>query len=97
MKSQRGTQFRRWATSVLREHLLKGYTVKQPITLEHLQELKQNLVYQIEELRQRIENLDVITNEQYNGLYQALIELISQKKLIEEKPRRRIGFNANNA
>jgi hypothetical protein len=96
VKSQRGTQFRRWATSVLREHLLKGYTVKQPITLEHLQELKQNLVYQIEELRQRIENLDVITNEQYNELYQALIELISQKKLIAETPRRRIGFKVNN-
>ncbi|MDR1226644.1 MAG: virulence RhuM family protein [Prevotellaceae bacterium] len=40
VKSQRGTQFRIWATSVLREHLLKGYTIKQPITLEHLQEVK---------------------------------------------------------
>ncbi|MDR1672849.1 MAG: virulence RhuM family protein, partial [Bacteroidales bacterium] len=51
VKSQRGTQFRRWATSVLREHLLRGYTIKQPVTLEHLQEMKQNLEYQIKELR----------------------------------------------
>ncbi|MDR1406215.1 MAG: virulence RhuM family protein, partial [Prevotellaceae bacterium] len=36
VKSQRGTQFRIWATSVLHEHLLKGYTIKQPVTLEHL-------------------------------------------------------------
>jgi hypothetical protein len=92
VKSQHGTQFRIWATSVLREHLLKGYTIKQPVTLEHLQEMKQNLEYQIEELRQQIENLDIVANEQYSELYHALIELTSQKKLAEEKPRRRIGF-----
>ncbi|MDR2801717.1 MAG: virulence RhuM family protein, partial [Prevotellaceae bacterium] len=59
VKSQRGVQFRIWATSVLRAHLLKGYTIKQPVTLEHLQEMKQNLACQIEELRQQIENLDI--------------------------------------
>jgi hypothetical protein len=50
---------------------------------------------QIEEFRQQIENL-VVTNEQYSELYHALIELTSQKKLAEEKPRRRIGFKTNN-
>ncbi|MDX2496118.1 MAG: virulence protein RhuM/Fic/DOC family protein [Desulfuromusa sp.] len=29
VKSQRGTQFRRWATQVLREHLIRGYTINQ--------------------------------------------------------------------
>ena len=29
VKSQRGTQFRIWATSVLRDHLVKGYTVNE--------------------------------------------------------------------
>jgi hypothetical protein len=29
VKSQRGTQFRIWATSVLKEHLLKGYSLNQ--------------------------------------------------------------------
>jgi hypothetical protein len=96
VKSSRGTQFRRWATSVLREHLLKGYTIKQPVTLEHLQEVKQNLVCQIEELRQQIENLDIVMSEQYSELYKSLIELISQKKLTEEKPRKKIGFKVNN-
>jgi hypothetical protein len=80
---------------VLREHLLKGYTIKQPVMLEHLQEMKQNLEHQIEELRQQIENLDIVTNEQYSELYHALIELTSQKKLAEEKPRRRIGFKSD--
>ncbi|MDR3052925.1 MAG: virulence RhuM family protein [Coriobacteriales bacterium] len=31
VKSQRGTQFRIWATNVLREYLLKGYTVNQRV------------------------------------------------------------------
>ncbi|GHU48868.1 DNA-binding protein [Clostridia bacterium] len=36
VKSQRGTQFRIWATNVLREYLLKGYAVNQRIErLEH--------------------------------------------------------------
>ena len=34
VKSQRGTQFRIWATSVLRQHLVQGYTV-------HAQRLKE--------------------------------------------------------
>ena len=29
VKSQRGTQFRQWATRVLREHIVKGYTVNE--------------------------------------------------------------------
>jgi hypothetical protein len=36
VKSQRGTQFRIWATSVLREYLLKGYAVNQRMErIEH--------------------------------------------------------------
>jgi hypothetical protein len=37
VNSKRGTQFRIWATNVLREHLLKGYTVNE----RRLQELNQ--------------------------------------------------------
>ena len=29
VKSQRGTQFRQWATKVLRDHLVRGYTINQ--------------------------------------------------------------------
>jgi len=29
VKSQRGTQFRQWATRVLRDHIVKGYTVNE--------------------------------------------------------------------
>lgn len=39
VNSKRGTQFRIWATSVLRDHILKGYTVNE----RRLQELRQSL------------------------------------------------------
>uniref|UniRef100_A0A831ZRL7 Cytochrome C biogenesis protein CycH n=1 Tax=Desulfacinum infernum TaxID=35837 RepID=A0A831ZRL7_9BACT len=39
VNSKRGTQFRIWATQVLRDHLLKGYTVN----ARRLQELKQTI------------------------------------------------------
>ena len=39
VNSKRGTQFRIWATRVLRDHLLQGYSVNE----RRLQELKQSL------------------------------------------------------
>jgi hypothetical protein len=39
VKSLRGTQFRIWATKVLREHLVKGYTANE----KRLKELKQSI------------------------------------------------------
>ena len=39
VKSQRGTQFRQWATKVLREHLVQGYTINQQRLGEQAQKL----------------------------------------------------------
>jgi hypothetical protein len=39
VKSKRGTQFRIWATNVLRDHLLKGYSINQ----RRLKQLRQSL------------------------------------------------------
>jgi prophage maintenance system killer protein len=39
VKSQRGTQFRQWATKVLREHLVQGYTLNQQRLEEQTQKL----------------------------------------------------------
>lgn len=41
VKSQRGTQFRIWANSVLKEYLIKGYAVNNKITSQKYEELKQ--------------------------------------------------------
>lgn len=39
VKSQRGTQFRQWATRVLREHLVQGYTINQKRLTEQAEKL----------------------------------------------------------
>lgn len=41
VKSQRGTQFRIWANTVLKEYLIKGYAVKNELTQQKYEELKQ--------------------------------------------------------
>ena len=41
VKSIRGTQFRIWANSVLREYLIKGYAISKRMTEQRYEELKQ--------------------------------------------------------
>src|SRR5574344_2377547 len=41
VKSQRGTQFRIWANSVLKDYLVKGYAVNNDIAVKRYKELKQ--------------------------------------------------------
>ncbi len=43
VKSQRGTQFRIWANSVLKEYLIKGYAINQNVKTEQLEDLKKTV------------------------------------------------------
>jgi prophage maintenance system killer protein len=56
VKSQCGTQFRRWATGILREHLVKGYTLNQ----QRLQEQTEKL----NEMQQAVEMLSRTLGQQ---------------------------------
>ena len=47
------------------------------------------------ELNRKLEEFMVETNMQFGDIYQALTELASKKEL-EDKPRKRIGFNVQN-
>lgn len=40
VKSVQGTRFRQWATSVLKQYLIKGYAINQQIKLDRYNELK---------------------------------------------------------
>lgn len=40
VKSKRGTQFRTWANRILKEYLIKGYSIHDNIKLKHYNELK---------------------------------------------------------
>ena len=53
--------------------------------------LMRKMITEYEDLRQRIEQLEVETNMQYNDIYQALTELASKKES-EEKPHKPVGY-----
>ena len=91
IKSRVATQFRRWATKVLREHLLKGYTIKQPVSIEQLNELH----IQIGEILQRQNKTDMrlhSIHEEFGRVYEIIHKITEEKRLQDEKPRRKIGF-----
>ena len=43
VKSQRGVQFRKWANSILKEYLIKGYVINNDIKVERYNELKDKI------------------------------------------------------
>lgn len=70
VKSQRGTQFRIWATSVLRDHLIKGYTVNERRLAEKgLSEMEQAIAL----LTRTLESHESLSDEG-----RALLDVISR-------------------
>jgi prophage maintenance system killer protein len=63
VKSRRGTQFRQWATKVLRDHLVKGYTVNE----QRLREQSEKLI----DLRNTVALLEKTLTGQQIGLDEA--------------------------
>ncbi|MDR0602860.1 MAG: virulence RhuM family protein [Bacteroidales bacterium] len=47
VKSQRGTQFRIWATNVLKDYLLKGASVQHPTSKKELEDMETRLSRQL--------------------------------------------------
>ena len=53
VKSLRGTQFRQWANRVLKEYLLRGYSINQ-----HLMLMEQRIDHQLQEQAEQIHHLE---------------------------------------
>jgi prophage maintenance system killer protein len=71
VKSKRGTQFRIWATSVLRDHLLKGYTL-------HKKSLAQSTA-KLDELQRTISLITSVRNKRLSSdEAQGLLTIIKQ-------------------
>lgn len=69
VKSQQGVLFRRWATSVLREHLLRGYSVNQQLVA--LQQHVDDRLLRIEErLQQNEEQVEFLVRTHQEPTYQ---------------------------
>lgn len=72
VKSQQGVQFRRWATSVLKQYLIKGYAINQQIKLDRYNELKD-----VVRLMSRAVGLqDKVTTDEYSGLFDVISDYV---------------------
>jgi prophage maintenance system killer protein len=72
IKSNRATQFRIWATRVLRDHLVKGYTINEQrlrLQAQKYHELKNSV-----RLLENVLSLDEITQEQARGLLEVVTD-----------------------
>ena len=67
VKSLRGTHFRRWATTVLKQYLVKGYAIDQR-RLDHYNELKDV----VKRMSRAISLQDKVTNEEFGGLFNVI-------------------------
>lgn len=72
VKSQQGVQFRRWATSVLKQYLIKGYAINQQIKLDRYNELKD-----VVRLMSRAVGLqDKVTTDECSGLFNVISDYV---------------------
>jgi prophage maintenance system killer protein len=82
VNSVRGTQFRIWATQVLRDHLVKGYSVN----AKRLKELHQSLKL----VGQVLERYDV-TSDQARGLLRVVTDYASALDLLDDYDHQRVA------
>ncbi len=67
VKSQRGVQFRIWATSILKKYLVKGYAINQR-RLDHYNELKDL----VKLMSRAISLQEKVTSEEFGGLFNVI-------------------------
>lgn len=72
VKSVQGTRFRQWATSVLKQYLIKGYVVNQQIKLDRYNELKDV----VRLMSRSIVLQDNVTTDEYSGLFNVISDYV---------------------
>jgi hypothetical protein len=71
VKSQRGTQFRIWANSILKDYIIKGYAINEKIQLQQYNDLKQT----IKLLSNVVQNKEIpLTADEATGLLQVITD-----------------------
>ena len=72
VNSKNATSFRRWATSVLKQYLIKGYAINKQIKLDRYNELKD-----VVRLMSRTVGLqEKVTSEEYGGLFNVISDYV---------------------
>ena len=68
VKSIQGTRFRQWATSVLKQYLIKGYVINQQLKLDRYNELKDV----VRRMGRAIGMQEKVTTDEYSGLFNVI-------------------------
>ena len=72
VNSKNATSFRRWATSVLKQYLIKGYAINQQIKFDRYNELKD-----VVRLMSRTVGLqEKVSSEEYGGLFNVISDYV---------------------
>ncbi len=72
VKSVQGTRFRQWASSVLKQYLIKGYVINQQIKLDRYNELKDV----VRLMARAIGMQEKVTNDEYGGLFNVISDYV---------------------
>lgn len=90
IKSKRATQFRIWATNVLRDHLVKGYTINEKRLKAQAEKYKelQNSV----KLLENALALDEITQEQARGVIEVVTDYAYALEILDQYDFKRLSL-----
>lgn len=72
VKSIQGTRFRQWATSVLKQYLIKGYVINQQLKLDRYDELKDV----VRLMGRAIGMQEKVTTDEYSGLFNVISDYV---------------------
>lgn len=72
VKSKQGVHFRRWATSVLKQYIIKGYAVNRQITLQRYNELKDV----VRLMARAVGMQEKVTADEYGGLFNVISDYV---------------------
>ena len=72
VKSVNGTRFRQWANKILKDYLIKGYTINKNITAERYNELKD----MVRIMSRTISLQSNVSNDEYSGLFNVISDYI---------------------
>ena len=82
VKSQRGTQFRIWATNVLKNHLIKGYTINEKRMREDRAKLKE--FQKTSRIMERLLQNKALDSTEATGLLKVILDYQKALHLLDE-------------
>jgi prophage maintenance system killer protein len=95
VNSKRGTQFRIWSTQVLKDHLLRGYTVNEKRLLEQNTRLKE-LQKTVELMGRLIDGRD-LQHDQAKGLLKVIADYAHALTLLDQYDHQRLTLSGTTA